>query len=268
MKKKLSQHFLFEKNILNKIIDLSGLTRGESVIEIGAGMGTLTEFLIIDAGRVCAFEIDSRLADILKERFIRHENLEILNRNFLNYDLRKLKKTEDEKFRIISNIPYAITTDILVKIIEFKDMISSATLTVQKEYGLRLIGQPGTKAYSALTVFVNSCANVELLFNISASSFSPPPKVDSVVVKIDWKPEIITKEINTKEFSLFVKLLFSQRRKQIRNSIKNIYHDLNDEQVSIALKQVGIASESRPEVLTLEEFLELFKIIRKDVKTS
>ncbi|HDS09962.1 MAG TPA: ribosomal RNA small subunit methyltransferase A, partial [Firmicutes bacterium] len=227
-------------------------------------MGSLTEFLILDAGRVCSFEIDSRLVDILRERFIRHENLEIINRNFLTYDLKMLKKSPDEKFRIISNIPYAVTTDIIARIIESRDMVSSTTITVQKEYGLRLVGKPGTRAYSALTVFVNSYANVDLLFNITASSFSPPPKVDSVVVKIDWKEKNPSMIYDSRDFSIFVKLLFSQRRKKIKNSIKTIMPDLEDEKIRQTFKSAGISPDSRPEVLTLEEFTELFKTLKND----
>ncbi|MCK4666518.1 ribosomal RNA small subunit methyltransferase A [Candidatus Dependentiae bacterium] len=258
MRAKLSQHFLFDGNILNKIVNLSGLKRGESVIEIGAGMGTLTEVLLPDAKRICAFELDRKLVSIMKERFSRKMNLEIIQGNFLKFNLADLKKEENEKFRVIANIPYAITTDIISKLINNRKLISSATLTVQKEYGERLVGKPGTKKYSALTVFVNSYADIDLLFKIQAAAFSPAPKVDSVVVKLDWNVKEKVLDLDSKKFSLFVKLLFSERRKQLKNSLK-IMTKLEPEVVEGILEKLNIPGNIRPEKLLLDEFIKLFK---------
>lgn len=246
MGKKLGQHFLRNPEILQRIVNAAEISSKDRVVEIGAGMGDLTELLIQHAKEVIAIEIDPALFKILKERFPSKENLKIINQDALKFPYESLGE-----FKVVANIPYYITKPIIFRLIEAKNLISM-TLTVQKEVALRLVAKPCSKAYSALSIIVQYYMIPEIKFYIPPKFFSPPPEVESAVIKMDRRPETQVKVDDEKLFFRVVKSAFGQRRKMISNSLKSMI----DETKEFLLK-IGIDPMKRAEELTIEDFAHL-----------
>ncbi|MEN2985754.1 MAG: 16S rRNA (adenine(1518)-N(6)/adenine(1519)-N(6))-dimethyltransferase RsmA [Thermodesulfovibrionaceae bacterium] len=246
MGKKLGQHFLRNKEILKRIVEVSEINSSDTVVEIGAGMGDLTEFLVEKAKEVIAIEIDPALFKILKERFFNKENLKLVNLDALKFPYEELPN-----FKVVANIPYYITKPIIFRLIELKNLLSM-TVTLQKEVAERIIAKPKTKAYSLLTIIVQYYTTADLKFYIPPHFFTPPPEVTSAVVKIDRRDTPAVKVEDEKLFFKVVRSAFSKRRKIISNSLKSIV----DEPKAFLLN-IGIDPMKRAEELSIEDFAKI-----------
>lgn len=255
-KPKLGQHFLRNVEILERIVNVSEVNNTDRVVEIGAGMGDLTEILLKNVKEVIAIEIDPVLYKILKERFYGKENLMLINEDALKFPYEEIGQ-----FKVVANIPYYITKPIIFRLLKVENLISM-TLTIQKEVAERLAAKPSTKAYSALSIIAQYYTRAEIKFYIPASFFSPPPEVESAVIKMDRRDKSPVEVIDEKLFFKIVKSAFGQRRKMISNSLKSIIEEPKE-----FLIKIGINPMKRPEELSIEDFAfisnELCKICKK-----
>jgi len=243
MGKKLGQHFLKNRDILQKIIEVSEINYQDRVVEIGAGMGDLTELLIKTAKEVIAIEIDPSLFKILKERFAQRENLKLINQDALKFPFEEIGE-----FKVVANIPYYITKPIIFRLIEAKNLISM-TLTIQKEVAQRLVAKPGSKAYSALSIIAQYYTIAEIKFYIPPKFFSPPPAVESAVIKMDRRNAPPVELEDERLFFKIVKSAFGHRRKMISNSLKSIINQPKE-----FLLKIGIDPNKRAEEFKIEDF--------------
>lgn len=243
MGKKLGQHFLRNKEILQKIVDVAELLTEDRVVEIGAGLGDLTELLADKVSELIAIEIDPSLYKILKERFYGKENI-----NIVNVDALKFHYENIGPFKVVANIPYYITKPIIFRLLEAKNLVSM-TLTIQKEVAERIVAKPDTKNYSALSVIVQYITEPEIKFYIPPKFFTPPPKVSSAVIKLDKRTAPAVEVYDEKVFFRIVKSAFGQRRKMLGNSLKSIISDTKE-----FLLNLGIDPMKRAQELTMQEF--------------
>ncbi|BBE30169.1 ribosomal RNA small subunit methyltransferase A [Tepiditoga spiralis] len=246
LKKKYGQNFLSSDLYTKKIVKKSEIKDVDYIIEIGPGAGTLTEELEKTGLKVIAYEIDTTLKSLLEERF-KNKNVEIIFGDFLKADLTPYK---DKKIAYIANIPYNISSPILEKIFIETPNFVQASLMVQKEFGERIIATSG-KNYSPLSVFVQYFCDVKKLLDVPKSAFIPNPKIDSVVLKLTKHNKY---NVDSKDFFKFIHICFSQRRKTIRNNLKSIIDD-----VEYFLESCGIDSKSRPETISVEQYLNMYK---------
>ena len=247
MKKPLGQHFLFDRQILKKIIDCSRVTSNDTVIEIGAGSGTLTTLLADRAGKVVAVEIDKKLIAKLKKSVSAKPNVEVITADALKFPY----ETITGKFKVVANIPYYITTPLLFRLLEFKKKIPTMTLLLQKEIARRIVARPGSKDYGVLSINVQLYTKPVLKFLVPKEIFSPPPKVDSAVVHFEVFPQPRYRIKNEAFFLRVARAAFSQRRKTIANSLKS-FNGIKE-----ALLDAGIDYKLRPEVLSIKDFIRL-----------
>lgn len=255
--KKLGQNFLIDENIVDGIIEKAEVENQDLVIEIGPGLGTLTEKLLENAGKVICIELDERMTNILKERFS-NEKLEIINDDILKVDLKNLiKKEKNDKItnvKVVANLPYYITTPIIMKLLEEKLDIASITVMVQKEVALRLTSTSGSSDNGAITYAINYYTNPKIVLNVPKESFIPIPEVESSVIKLDV---LKTPKVKVKsEEMLFkvIKLSFMQKRKTLLNSLTNGKLLNSKEEIENMLVNLGIDLKIRPEKLSLEMF--------------
>ncbi len=242
-KQALGQHFLRNREILERIVDVSEITQEDTVLEIGAGMGDLTEVLINRAKNVIAIELDPSLYKILKERFSSRENLTLIHGDALKFPYEELPP-----FKVVANIPYYITKSIIFRLLEAPNLISM-TLTIQKEVAERLCAKPSTKAYSSLSIISQYYTKAEIKFYIPPKFFSPPPQVSSAVIKLDKRKEPAVMVKDEKLFLRIVKSAFGKRRKMLSNSLKSIIDEPKE-----LLPKIGINPQKRPEELNIEDF--------------
>ncbi len=254
VRKSLGQHFLSDPRILARIADALDLRSDETVIEIGPGRGGLTEQLLSRAGRVIAIEVDRMLAARLRERHAGDPRLDVVERDVLETNLGVLA---GEDFALVGNVPYYITTPILFHALR-PPRPTRAVYLVQKEVADRLSASPGTKAYGALTVNVNALASAETLFRVSPGAFSPPPSVDSAVVRITPRAEPVVTSDEEERFRVFVQQAFGMRRKQMRRVVRSIL-SVSPERAEELLAGAGIEAEARPETLTAGQFAALLR---------
>lgn len=255
-KKHFGQNFLIDQNILKKIITSSNPT-GANVIEIGPGLGSLTEYLLPEAKKLVCYEIDDDMISILHERFDGLDNLTVLKQDFMEVDINKDidKYFDGEDVILVANLPYYITTAILTKILTETSKVKRIYVMVQKEVAMRLSGKPSTKDYNSLSVFIQYYTNVKMLFNVPPKSFIPAPNVDSSVIEIIRKENLdFVKDEHA--FHKFVQAIFSQRRKTLYNNIKNNYK-LSKEEIEERLAQNDIEPNRRAESLTVEQIVKL-----------
>ena len=254
-KKSLGQNFLKDNNVLNMIAD-SIKTKDDLIIEIGPGMGALTKKLINKDSYVIAYEIDERTKGYLLP--LENEKTKIIYKDFLKTDIKEdIKDIKYNNLYVIANIPYYITTPIIEHIISENINVSAMTLLVQKEVAERFSAKPKTKEYGAITVYLNYFFEVEKLFNVKNTCFSPAPKVDSAVVKFTKKENIY--DVDNKKFFKFITECFSQKRKTLKNKLRN--DDWN--KVKEILDKHDILESCRAEELTLDIFIEIYKILGK-----
>lgn len=263
-RKKYGQNFLIDESVLEGIIDTAEITKDDFVLEIGPGIGTLTQYLATYAGRVCAVEIDRALLPILEDTLSGWDNVTVLNADILKTDIRAIAEKENggAPLKVCANLPYYITTPILMGLFESGAPFSQLTVMVQKEVAERMIAQPGSKTYGALSLAVRYYTDPEISFIVEPESFMPRPKVESAIVhmKRHSMPPVSVKD----EKMLFdvIRASFNERRKTLQNGIANYAgFSYSKEQVGEALDKCGLERTVRGEKLSLEEFARLADVL-------
>lgn len=256
--KALGQNFLINPSVCPRIAEMGGAAAGCGILEIGAGMGVLTNELAKRADRVVSFEIDKRLIPVLGETLAEYDNVTVINDDVMKADLRKIigESFAGLKTAVCANLPYYITSPIIMLLLESRLPVESITVMVQKEAGKRLCAEPGTRDAGAVTAAVRYYAEPELLFDVSRGSFMPPPNVDSCVIRLKVRKEPSVKVGDEKFFFKTVRGAFSQRRKTMCNSLSSAL-DVPKAVVSEAAEAAGIPLNARPEQLSLENFAEI-----------
>jgi len=255
--KRLGQNFLIDENILKKILQGAEVCRNDYVLEIGPGIGTMTEALAKSAGQVVSVEIDSALIPILQDTVGHYPNVKIIHGDILDIDLDNLVNVEFEgkPFKVVANLPYYITTAIIMGLLEKKLPFQSITVMIQKEVAERMAAKPGTKDYGSLSVAVQYYTRTSLVAKAPASVFMPPPKVDSMVIRMD---RLQTPSVEVQDESLFfsvVKAAFANRRKTLLNNLSTYpVLGLSKDKALQVLEQCGISPQRRGETLSIEEF--------------
>ena len=260
--KSLGQNFLINEEVVNNIVDSSAICKQDLVIEIGPGLGTLTECLLENAGKVIAIELDNRMMKILNDRFFMYNNFEVINEDVLKVNLADLIKREKEEHnltsaKIVANLPYYITTPIIMKLLEEELDIDSITVMIQKEVADRLIATPGDKVSGAITYSVYYYAESESIMIVDNNSFIPEPEVQSEVIKLKIRK---TPAIDLKNKDLFFKLIkisFMQRRKTLINALVNGGMFKNKEDAKAVFEEIGLDLNARGENLRMEDFKNL-----------
>ena len=259
--KRLGQNFLIDANIKKKILSTAEIKKSDTVLEIGPGLGELTFDLAEAAFDVIAVEFDKKLSAILSELAGDFKNIKVVHKDFLDYDLQEAAPPA-KKIKVVSNLPYYVSTPIILKILDNKARIESALLTLQKEVADRLTAAPGTKAYGSLTLFTAFHAEVGRLFNIKKNSFYPVPRIDSTVILLKPRRTPPVKVTDEKLFLELVKASFSLRRKTLANSLAQAgFKNLSKTAVQAALQKAGIAENARAEELSLADFARIANLI-------
>lgn len=274
LKKSLGQNFIIEPNILHRMIDYAGLTENTGVIEIGPGIGALTEQLAKKAKKVVAFEIDDRLLPILKETLEHYNNVEIIHQDVLKANLHDVieKKLNDcKEIIVVANLPYYVTTPIIMKLLENHLTIKGIVVMLQKEVAERMAAKPSTKEYGSLSIAVQYYTEAKTVMSVPKTVFVPQPNVDSAVIRLLLRSEPLVQVKNEPFFFQVVRSSFAQRRKTLLN---NLIHNLPEgkakkELIEERLKRAGIDGKRRGESLTIEEFArlsdELYDIFQNDL---
>ena len=267
-RKKYGQNFLIDANILRQIVEAAEINKEDLVLEIGPGLGALTEQLLKAAGKVIAVEVDQVLIPILQENLKDFSNLILLNDDILKVDLDELlqKEGDGRKAKVVANLPYYITTPIVAELLEKQSSLESITVMVQKEVAQRMQEGPGSKAYGALSLLVQYYAKAELMMTVSSSCFIPKPDVDSAVIRLKiYEPkDRPVQTTHEKEMFELIRASFNQRRKTLLNAVGNAANlSYSKEQIREALSKMGKEETIRGEALTLQEFAELTELLTK-----
>lgn len=260
MQKKYGQNFLIDTNILHKIVEAAQITKEDCVLEIGPGIGTMTQHLAEAAGRVIAVEIDKELIPILEETLAPYGNITLLHADILKVDLQKLSEEQgiDRPFKVVANLPYYITTPIIMELFESHVPLESITVMVQSEVADRMQVGPGTKDYGALSLAVQYFAKPEVMVRVPASCFVPRPNVDSTVIRLTRHDNPPVEVEDEAYLFAIVRASFNQRRKTLVNGLVNAGNlGVSKEQVEDVLGQMGLSKTVRGETFTLERFAEL-----------
>lgn len=254
--KTLGQNFLVNPSVCPKIAELGNAKKGFGIIEIGTGVGVLTHELALRADKVDAIEIDSRLIPILNETLAEHKNIKIINDDVMNVDLRKLIEEDLAGLdcAVCANLPYYITSPIIMMLLESRLPIRSVTVMVQKEAAVRLCAELGTRDVGAVSVCVRYFSEPEILFNVSRGSFMPPPNVDSCVIRLNIREKTPDGVTDEKRFFRVVRGAFSQRRKTLANSLSSAL-GIDKQEITRVTESVGLPSNIRPEQLKMEDFI-------------
>lgn len=258
--KRLGQNFLIDDNTIESIVEIAKTNKEDLVIEIGPGLGTLTSKLLENAGKVIAIELDEKMIKILEDRFKFYNNFILLNEDVLKVDLQKLinqNKGELKNVKIIANLPYYITTPIIMKLLENKLDIESITVMVQKEVADRITAAPGDKLSGAITYSVDYYAEATSEIFVDKNSFIPAPEVDSEVIKLKIRKEPKVKVKDEKLFFDIIKASFMQRRKTLLNGLMNSKLFNSKEEILEIFSKMNIDPQIRGEKLTIEQFAEL-----------
>ncbi|CDA30901.1 ribosomal RNA small subunit methyltransferase A [Clostridium sp. CAG:492] len=263
--KSLGQNFLINDSVVNKIVESAEITKNDLVIEIGPGLGNLTEFLLEKAGKVIAIELDQRMIEILNDRFSLYDNFELINEDVLKVDLndliRKNKNSEIKTAKIVANLPYYITTPIIMKLLEDKLDIETITVMVQKEVADRLIAIPGEKLSGAITYSVYYYATSENVTIVENNSFIPEPEVDSEVIKLTIRKNQLVNILNEEHFFKLIKISFMQRRKTLINALVNGGILKSKEDAKKLFDDLKMDYNTRGETLSIEKFAEISNYI-------
>ncbi len=259
-RKKYGQNFLINTGVLTSIVHTAGITKEDFVLEIGPGIGTLTQYLATYAGHVVAVEIDRTLLPILKDTLSEWDNVEILSADILKTDIRKIaeEKNGGKPIKICANLPYYITTPILMALLESGAPISDLTVMVQKEVAERMVTSPGSKEYGALSLAVQYYTKPEISFIVPPSSFMPRPHVDSAVVHMELYREPPVEVTDEKMLFKVIRASFNERRKTLLNGLSHFQEfDFSREELAGAIERCNLSPSVRGEKLTLAEFAEL-----------
>ena len=256
--KALGQNFLVNPSVCPRMAELSGAGQGIGVIEVGPGIGVLTNELCLLADKVVAIELDKRLLPVLDETLAEYDNVKIINADVLELDLRRLIEEEFQGMEVVvcANLPYYITSPVIMKLLEDRLPVTAVTVMVQKEAAQRICAKVGSRESGAVTVSVNYYAEPELLFNVSAGSFMPAPKVDSAVIRLNIYKEPKYKLRNDRDFFKVVKASFAQRRKTVLNSISSSL-GLEKKVVNELLLESKVSPTARAEKLSMDDFVRI-----------
>lgn len=256
--KKYGQNFLIDTRVLNKIIAAAEITEDDCVLEIGPGIGTMTQYLAERAGEVVAVEIDRNLIPILEETLSAYENVTIINQDILKMDVKGLAEERGKPLKVVANLPYYITTPIIMGLFENHVPLRNVTVMVQKEVAERMQAGPGKKDYGALSLAVQYYAKPEIVANVPPNCFIPRPNVGSAVVRMErYETPPVRVEDERKMFAV-IRAAFNQRRKTLANSLANAQElGISRERTGQALERMGLPATVRGEALSLEQFAEL-----------
>ena len=266
-KPKLGQNFLSDRRAAEKIVSALGDISQALVVEIGPGKGALTDILVQDAGRLIAIELDHMLAAELRYRYARHPAAEILEGDVLRIDFRTvlnrtigplndLRPDKPARARVVGNLPYYITSDILLRLFEFHDQFEMIVIMVQREVADRIAAAPGSRDYGLLSATAQLYTQVENLFTLSPGAFSPPPKVHSSVLRLSVAPRFAELQVNPQPFIQFLKTTFAMKRKTLLNNLKKTYPE---ELIRAAIKAAGLRADVRAEAIPLESSAAVFR---------
>ncbi len=261
--KKFGQNFLIDSHVLEKIVDAARITREDCVLEIGPGIGTMTQYLAESAREVVAVEIDRALIPILQDTLSAYDNVTVLNEDIMKVDVWRIvrERNQGRPIKVVANLPYYITTPIVMSLLESHVPLRSITIMVQKEVADRMQEGPGSKDYGALSLAVQYYARPEMVARVPANCFMPRPGVDSAVVRLTRYQEPPVEVRDEKHLFALIRASFNQRRKTLANGLANGL-GISREQVTAALEEMGLPATVRGEVLTLEQFAQLSNLLK------
>jgi 16S rRNA (adenine1518-N6/adenine1519-N6)-dimethyltransferase len=261
--KRLGQCFLFDRNIMEKIIRIADVRDTDTVVEIGAGIGVLTDMIASRAGRVVALEVDRLLVDLLRRELADRGNVDIIHEDVLRFDFSTVdpcgrpgtsQGAREQKLKVIGNVPYNISSQILLRLLEYRHSIGRIVLMLQREVAERLAASPGTKDYGPLSVYVALYTEPTLESRVAASCFHPRPDVESRILRLDVRNEPLCRVDNADFFQRLVRASFSKRRKTLLNNLKSPQLALTGVRIDAALKALDIDGARRAETLSVKEF--------------
>lgn len=264
--KKFGQNFLIDPHVLEKIVDAAQITGEDCVLEIGPGIGTMTQYLAESAREVVAVEIDKALMPILQDTLSAYDNVTIINEDILKVDVRQIveERNQGRPIKVVANLPYYITTPIIMSLLENHVPLQSITIMVQKEVAERMQVGPGTKDYGALSLAVQYYAKPEIVANVPPNCFIPRPNVGSAVIRLTRYEEPPVKADDEAFLFAVIRASFNQRRKTLANGLSNAQGlGVNREQVAGVLEEMGLSATIRGEALTLEQFAQLSNLLKK-----
>ena len=262
--KKFGQNFLIDSHVLNKIIAGAGVTKDDFVLEIGPGIGTLTQYLCEAAGKVFAVEIDKNLLPILEETLAPYDNVTVINEDILKLDLNAIAREYNggKPIKVVANLPYYITTPIIMGLFEAHVPLENLTVMVQKEVAKRMEAGPGTKDYGALSLAVQYYAEPYIVANVPCNCFMPRPNVDSAVIRLTRHEQMPVAVKDEAQMFKMVRAAFNQRRKTLVNSLNNSPElNFTKEEIQNALAEMNLSATVRGEALTLEQFAALSDLL-------
>lgn len=262
--KNLGQNFLVDDETVSGIIEAANISKEDLVIEIGPGLGTITKELLERAGKVICIELDERMITILKDRFSLYDNFELINEDVLKVNLQKLISKENMKTtKVVANLPYYITTPIIMKLLEERLNIETITVMIQKEVAERLVAEPGKGESGAITYGVHYYTKPKTVLQVPNTAFIPEPKVNSTVIQLEVQREPTVKVSNEEKLFELIKIAFMQKRKTLINALTNSNKYGRKEDVQKVIEEIGLDLRIRPEKLTLEQYAELAEKIDK-----
>lgn len=264
--KKFGQNFLIDGHVLDKIIAGAGVIKDDMVLEIGPGIGTMTQYLAEAAGKVVAVEIDRNLLPILQETLADYDNVKVIHADVLSLDLEKLVQEENggRPIKVVANLPYYITTPIIMALFEQHVPLANVTVMVQKEVAARMKSGPGSKDYGALSLAVQYYAEPYIVANVPCNCFMPRPNVDSAVIRLTRYEEPPVQVKDEKMLFKIIRASFNQRRKTLQNGLNNSSElNFTKDQIAAAIAEAGFSPSVRGEALTLEQFAKLTDILLK-----
>ncbi|TPR12171.1 16S rRNA (adenine(1518)-N(6)/adenine(1519)-N(6))-dimethyltransferase RsmA [Apilactobacillus timberlakei] len=261
-KKSLGQNFLTDLNVLNNIVKAANLSDADNVIEIGPGIGGLTEYLARSAKNVLAFEIDQNLLPVLDDTLSPYNNVKIINDDILQANLPKIIKddfNDEHPIKVVANLPYYITTPIILDLLKGNAEFDNITVMMQKEVAQRLVANPGSRDYGSLSVIIQYMNDVKIAFEVPRKSFIPAPNVDSAIVTLSQKESIENEVFDVKAFSSFVRGCFAHRRKTFWNNMQGLFgkEPATKERVQAVLDNLNIKPSIRPEKISVNQYVKM-----------
>ncbi|MBQ9887192.1 MAG: 16S rRNA (adenine(1518)-N(6)/adenine(1519)-N(6))-dimethyltransferase RsmA [Lachnospiraceae bacterium] len=264
--KRFGQNFLIDTHVLDKIIRAAGITKDDMVLEIGPGIGTMTQYLAEAAGKVIAVEIDRNLIPILEDTLSEYDNVMVINEDVLKVDLNELagQYNGGRPIKVVANLPYYITTPIIMGLFESGVPVDNITVMVQKEVAERMQAGPGTKDYGALSLAVQYYAKPYIVANVPPNCFMPRPNVGSAVIRLTRYTDYPVKVSDERLMFRIIRAAFNQRRKTLQNSINNSPElSIGKDDVAAVLKKMGLAASVRGEAMSLEQFAQFTELIKE-----
>jgi 16S rRNA (adenine1518-N6/adenine1519-N6)-dimethyltransferase len=265
-RKNLGQSFLVDQGIIRQIADTAQVTKNDIIVEIGAGIGVLTEALAQNAAKLIAVEVDNKLVGVLKDKLLKYNNVEIYSGDILKFDFETITRSEQQKIKVIGNIPYNISSPVLFRLLSFRKVIDSFVIMLQKEVVQRLIAVPGGKDYGVSSVILQMFAMVEKILDVPAGCFYPVPQVESSVMKGFFLENPVVELADEDFFIKLVRDAFAQRRKMLINNLKKskLLEEFSESFLKESLEMAGIDGRRRSETLSTKEFGYLSNILKEN----